>query len=326
MNSHPDQDVSWQQAFEQYRESRRTEVEDTTLRQQCSALKTFIRFVQENEISMDDLNGFYLESYYNELQNQGKAPVTLRTYMSNVFKFIEYLERVELVEQGLSEKVHKPSLNKDDEVRDSKIEPERLQAVVKHLEKFRYASRDHVILLLLWRTGMRRGALHSLDVDDLDTMDGNPVLRLEHRPDTRTRLKNGVEGERPVNVSGETFEVLEDYIEFNREQVEDDFGRRPLLTSGKGRYGKSSIADTVYYYTCPSVTGVGECSCPDDLTRSESRKCEMSVSPHVIRSASISHWRNQDVNVEIVSDRMDVSPDGSWIAYFEFWRERCLSR
>ena len=39
---------------------------------------------------------------------------------------------------------------------------------MEHLEKFRYASRDHVILLILWRTGIRNGSILEEYIRDND--------------------------------------------------------------------------------------------------------------------------------------------------------------
>ncbi|MFB6190260.1 MAG: site-specific integrase, partial [Candidatus Nanohaloarchaea archaeon] len=44
-------------------------------------------------------------------------------------------------------------------------------------------------------------------------------------------------------------------------------------------------------------------------TKETANQCEKSVSPHIIRQASITYWRSQDIPVEVVSDRMNVSRD-----------------
>lgn len=47
-------------------------------------------------------------------------------------------------------------------------------------------------------------------------------------------------------------------------------------------------------------------SCPDCKQRSN-KKCPETVSPHSIRRGSITHDLTEDVPVEVVGDRMDVS-------------------
>lgn len=45
------------------------------------------------------------------------------------------------------------------------------------------------------------------------------------------------------------------------------------------------------------------------VTGDDEAKCDEAVSPHAIRRGSITHFLSQDVPVEIVGDRMDVSRD-----------------
>lgn len=117
--------------------------------------------------------------------------------MTAVRQFLRYLERLDVAPAGIADKVHLPALQKGDRRRNKEIEPERLRETVQHLERFRYASRDHVILLILWRTGIRSGSLHSLDLKDFTELEDNGyVLQLRHRPDTDTPLKNSEDGER----------------------------------------------------------------------------------------------------------------------------------
>ena len=48
-------------------------------------------------------------------------------------------------------------------------------------------------------------------------------------------LKNGKEGERPIAVSAGLAGMLCDYIEHSRDDVVDDHGREPLLTTSYRR-------------------------------------------------------------------------------------------
>lgn len=228
--------------------------------------------------------------------------------MTAVRQFLRYLERFDATPPGIVDKVHLPALQKDDRRRDEEIEPERVRETVQHLERFKYASRDHIILLILWRTGIRNGALHSLDLEDFTELeDSSSVLQLSHRPETGTALKNGSDGERPVNLREEVAETIQAYIDHNRIETEDSHGRKPLLTSYNGRYSKDQIKKTVQYWTCPLVTGIGEaCDCEEEPVKENAKDCSRSRGPHCVRSASITYWRRNDIPVEVVSDRMNV--------------------
>lgn len=49
--------------------------------------------------------------------------------------------------------------------------------------------------------------------------------------------------------------------------------------------------------TCPDCTGTDDRTCPE------------AVSPHAFRRGGITHFLSQDVPVEVVGDRMNVSRD-----------------
>lgn len=70
--------------------------------------------------------------------------------------------------------------------------------------------REHVILALLWHTGIRLGALRAIDVADYDADDR--VIEIRHRLETGTPLKNKSAGVRDVNVSPNYASMLNAYI------------------------------------------------------------------------------------------------------------------
>lgn len=297
-----------EEAAEKYLEHRKTEVRDDTVRGESTPVRKFAEWIEDNEKELHQLNGFELQSFYDHLKKQEYAKVTLRNYMGAVRQFLFYLERLDAAPPGIGEKVHIPTLEKDDRRRSEEIDPERVQKIIDWLGKYRYASRDHVLMLILWHCGLRRGSVYSLDLQDFTQLEGSgPALVLNNREDTGTPLKNGEDGERPVNLNEDVAEVIQDYIDHNRIEQTDEHGRKPLITSRYGRYSKDQYRKTCLYFTCPEVTDIGTCSCSEPPAKEYAYECSKSVSPHVIRSASITYWRHNDVPVEVVSDRMNVS-------------------
>jgi hypothetical protein len=140
-----------------------------------------------------------------------------------------------------------------------------------------------------------------VDVDDVDL----DVERIElvHRPEQGTTLKNGEGGERLVAISSELAEMLADHIDTIRHNVVDDYDRRPLLTTEYGRMCRTTMRRKIYEITAPCYLNN---DCPD-CEEGDDRKCPEAVSPHAIRRGSITHYLTEDVPVEVVSDRMDVS-------------------
>ncbi|WP_313691611.1 site-specific integrase [Halorarum halobium] len=159
----------------------------------------------------------------------------------------------------------------------------------------------HVLIALLWETGMRMGASHAVDLTDVSFEDER--VELVHRPNQDTTLKNGKSGERFVAMSTELAKMLEDHVDEVRHDVTDDHGREPLLTTEHGRMCRTTIRRNVNRVTAPCYLNE---SCPD-CNHSTQEKCPEAVSPHAIRRGSITHFLTKDVPVEVVSDRMGVS-------------------
>lgn len=72
-----------------------------------------------------------------------------------------------------------------------------------------------------------------------------------HRPHDDTRLKNGVRGERPAAITPDRADLLEGYVEHNRFEQVDEYGREPLFTSTVDRKNGISIRCTVYTVISP---------------------------------------------------------------------------
>lgn len=191
------------------------------------------------------------------------------------------------------------------------LEPDRAPDIINHLKIIKYASRPHVICVLLWRTAMRLGALRALDVGDFHPDDR--CLELRHRPESETPLKNGLDAERFVAVGPYYVKVINDYIEHTRDPVTDEYGRQPLITSSQGRLTAVPIRRTVYRWTQPCEIG----DCPHDKEpatcewrhRDYLSGCPSSRSPHGVRRGALTRMLQEGVPEEIVSDRANVSGD-----------------
>jgi integrase len=230
--------------------------------------------------------------------------------MDTLRVFVRWLESVDGVEQGLSEKVLSPSITPDENSRDVMLEGDRASKILAHLEKYEYASIEHVAIALMWHTMMRVGGVHAADVDDYDPQ--GQSLKIRHRPDEGTPIKNQGEGERMVALTEEICSLIDDWLENQRPSVTDEYGREPLLATRQGRPNKTTLRAYVYRWTrpctysseCPHDRDLGEC---DALGHDEASKCPSSVSPHAIRRGSITHRLNSDMPDKVISDRANVT-------------------
>ena len=96
---------------------------------------------------------------------------------------------------------------------------------------------------------MRMGGASALDLDNYYPKE--QYLEINHRPKSGTQIKNKSQGERLVAISTQIRELLDDRIANKRPDGTDDYDRKPLVTSTRGRVAKSTIRTYVYRWTRP---------------------------------------------------------------------------
>ena len=309
------------QALEMYQEGRRDELSESTLSAQIYRLESFLQWCDEEGVdNLNDLTGrdlYAFRVWRREGQGDGRkevATITLRGQLATLRAFLRFCADIDAVDEDLYTKVPLPSVSGAEGVSDTTLEPDRAIEILDYLQRYEYASRRHVTLLLLWHTGARGGGIRALDLDDCDLDVDKPGLQFAHRPETGTPLKNGDNGERWNSISGHVAGVLLDYIEGPRKSVTDEYGRVPLLTTNAGRPAISTIRDTLYAVTRPCWRGA-ECPHDRDLEECEATgyakmsKCPSSRSPHDVRSGRVTAYRRDDVPRRVVGDRLDASDD-----------------
>ena len=301
--------TSPQTAVNLYTDARKDEVAKATRKSQQYRLGKFVEWCgQEGIENMNVLTGRDCYQYRIWLQNTDLKAYTVQGIMSTLKTFVAFCERIEVVQGGLSDKILIPKVDVEDRTRDTILDAQRAHDIREHLRKFQWSSRSHVIFEILWHIPVRVGGLHSLDVEDFDEQDQR--LELTHRPNRETTLKNGSDGERPVALSDVVTEIVADYIQYNRTDVTDEYGRQPLITSEKGRLCKSQIRRVVGYVTQPCMVE----PCPHGKTPEhcewrtfhDSHSCPSASNPHDLRRGSITHMKNEDVPTEVISDRANA--------------------
>jgi site-specific recombinase XerD len=271
-------------------------------------LQKFLEWCETEGITnLNELTGRSLYEYRLWRKEDGDLnTVSLRTQLCTLRAFMRFCESIDAVEPDLHDEILLPSLDTNEDARTEMLDPERAQEIRNHLEQFEYASRKHLIIEVFWSTSARLGAVQSLDVGDFDA--DNQSLAFRHRPDNGTTLKNRDSGERIVAISDDTTQVISDYINHTRPDVEDEYGRKPLIATESGRMSQSNIRALTYSMTRPCQYG-GDCRCAEKHNYSYASRCEWSRSPHTLRRGSLTHLLKNDVPKQIVGDRADVSTD-----------------
>lgn len=296
----------------------RSDIRPRTKAEYRRKLEYFLTFAEKVDLeNLNELSGREITEYRTWRREESSdlvdalAPKTMNDDMHLFRDFVAYLESIEAVKDGLSDKVNIPEV--DDNSRDIELDPERLERILDYLEQFEYATFEHVIVLLLAKTSRRLGGIVGLDLGDYHQDETDPYLEFRHRPETP--LKNGEDSEGRVSLPPVVNDVISAYIEMHRHDVEDEYGRKPLLTSRHGRPSTSTIRRVVYKLTRPCA--IGE-SCPHgkspDTCEAASSgdaasRCESSRSPHALRHGSLTELLRENVPTEVICDRGDLTPE-----------------
>ena len=330
------------EALELWLERQEMDKSESTVQSYRYRVRPFVEFLEDEGIeNLNDLNGRLLLRFDSMRRSSGDVQKnTLNNQLGTIRQFLEFGIKANAVEPVVASQVDIPHVSKDERINREKLPTQRAKDILEFLDRFEYASRDHVIAFLLWETGARVGSLRALDLEDVyldeDDLDrlryqedlgvGESVLEdilagvelpfvyFRHRPETDTPLKKQDSGERPVNISKELGEVLEVYIEFRRVEATDEHGRKPLLTSKKapGRVTVSGIRIRAYEMTQPCQVGK-ECPHDRDPEDCEARehgqksRCPSVRSPHKWRTGSVTWHRDRGWPPEEIAVKMATS-------------------
>ena len=310
-------------ALDYYVDARQYDLADDTVSTHRYRLESFVRWLTSDEhgdgkvVNVNDVDLRTVHAYrvFKREENwPDEDPcnaVTMQGQVSTLRVFFEYLAGIDAVPSDFHEKIRLPKVQDGEDVDERILEAERAHAILDYLHSWEYATPQHVTMLLFWRTSCRLGDLRALDLQDFDRDEG--AVSFRHRPKAGTPLKNQASGERDASLKSHVVDVVEDYIEGpHRDDVTDEFGRSPLLTTAHGRPVTTTLRNWMYRWTQPCA--IGE-QCPDDRDpdecdatyHSQLSGCPFSLSPHPIRAGSITAHRDAGTPREVVSDRGDVS-------------------
>ena len=305
--------ITPEEAVKRYLRRRSNELAESSIATHRSSLNHFIRWCELEEIdNLNTLNGRKIQEYLDWRTEEAPTSVdelaakSEKTQIDITRKFIEICVAIDAVPAGLHERIPSFRISNDEEVCEEILERDRVEEVLEHLETYHFASRSHIIWLLLAEFGPRIGGLRSFDVEDF--LPDEKALKLRSRPDKGTRLKNGDASERSVALlSDKSVEAIQAFIEKQRVEVVDKYDRRPLLTTRNGRIGASTIRKIVYKWSCPTAIG-NECEHDEEMTTSDAWSCPNNVSAHPIRRGTITHLLRNEIPINVISSRFDVSP------------------
>lgn len=307
--------LSPREAMDRWLTKLQAERAESTISTYYYRLKLFVEWCEDQEIDeIGAVTGWDIEQFELHRREQNPTTVSLNNEFTTLKVWFEYLARIEVVDDDTPDKIDIPQPDPEEKSSDVKLHEDAAEALLSHFrnDPADYGTRNHALLELLWHVGARANAIVALDLRDLrETDDGTRYLTFENRPETGTRLKKGINGERPVRLSTTVWDVLDHYIENYRIDVHDEYGRQPLITSRDGRPTEGTIRDWTYQATLPCLHS--ECPHGNDpltcqfLQYEKAGGCPSSRSPHHVRTGAITWMRNRGIPAEIVAERVNAS-------------------
>lgn len=296
------------EAYRLWNESRMNELAQATLELQGWQIETFLTYLDEQNIEdMRDVSGRTVHEFRINLDSELKQN-TVAQRIATVTRFLRFCASIDAVDPSVPERIDLPK--RDGKPRTERLDEEQAEAALTYHRRFEYGSDKHALLALTWQTAIRSGTIRGLDTADLQ--ESRNRIRVRHRPDTDTPLKNGASAERYVALSADVTETLVDYVQYQRPDVADDHERIPLFATDKGRPSINTFRRWFQAATRPCLYG----DCPHDRDQSdceaaqsirEAKECPSSVSGHPVRRGAITRFLRDDVPEKAISDRCNVS-------------------
>jgi len=300
-----------QQAVDDFLKEKKAEVAKSSWRNYKYPLGYLVEFCDEQDIEyIGDITGYDLKKFKTQRRSDDINNVTLYNNLSVIRVFLQWCEEAQLLKQDFHKLVQLPPIDDGQIVSSDKLELDEVEDILDYLYKFEYATRRHAVFQLMWHTCIRMGTVMALDLDDY--LPRKQQLRVRHRPESDTPLKNKSDAERKVNLGDDLCEVLDDYIDVHRVELTDDHGRKPLFTTPTRRLYDTILRKDMYAITRPCFVGQ-ECPHDRDLdeceatNKKQASKCPSSISAHPLRRSAITYHLNQNAPKEKVSERADVS-------------------
>jgi len=308
--------IAPREAVELYIDDIQAGKSSATVRSHESRLSHFTQWCEDPDLgdieNMNNVTGRHTHRFKLWRRNEGGINrVTEKTQIDTLRVFLRFAASIDAVPEDLPPKVLSPTLGDTEGAKDEMLDGDVVKGILDHLAKYRYASPQHVAVVLLWRCLLRRGAVRGLDVKDFDPDELS--LRIAHRPETDTPLKNQGAGERYVALRESTAALLDDYLASgDRWAKSDEHGRQPLLTTRYGRPHVTTIQSYVYGATrpclvtneCPHDREIDECDAA--AQRMHASQCPSTIGPHSLRRSAITYWLNNDVPKNAIVERANV--------------------
>ncbi len=239
-----------------------------TIRNYRTDIAHFLRFCDETSVDPFALTRGDFRAYLGRLRESGAAPASITRRTTTIHGFYRYLQREGAADRDL---LYGVALPKKPKRLPKVIEPPHIKALIEAPETSTpQGLRDRAILELLYGAGLRVSELVGLDVDSLDLIDGQAIVR-------------GKGAKERVALFGEpAAHALQAYLSVRPELA--DASERALFLN---RSGKRLSARSIQYAVRRYALAAG---IPEE------------AHPHLLRHSFATHLLDGGADIRIVQD------------------------
>ncbi|UCG70755.1 MAG: tyrosine-type recombinase/integrase [Thermoplasmata archaeon] len=252
-----------------------------------TSLRIFIKYLESLGRSVTEVGKNELRSYIDYLKNERKISIkTIENHFAAMSSFYEYLAFEDQVEKNPVLPVRKRYLRSYKKDGNNGGQTRKLISVdeMSRLVNSIMNARDRALLTLLAKTGIRRGEIVKIDVDDVDFSKGTIKLK-----------KTAKRTNRVVLFDDETEHVLKEWLSMRRHYTKPDV-KALFVTKSGSRLNKNGVYDTVISHA--KRLGFHD---------SNSDKLEDHFTPHCCRHWFTTHLRRAGMPREHIQElRGDV--------------------
>jgi integrase/recombinase XerD len=153
---------------------------DETLRRYRSSIKQYLAYLNEHGVPLLDVDKHVLHEYIHERRSRGAGQKTLENDLSGITGLYEWLVFEDYMERNPVPGVRKRYLRRYKQENDADVESPRRLLTVEEMSLLINSvvdTRDKAIMTLLAKTGVRRGELIAMDVEDVDWSEQSITLK-----------------------------------------------------------------------------------------------------------------------------------------------------
>jgi len=272
--------------------------DDHTIQSYCSNLRLFFEYIHlpPNEITNTHLDKFLRYLRHEKViirgtkTKTGASKSTINSYFSSLHSYYDYLEFSDQIENNPIPKFRRRYLRHIK--KDTGPENTRQIITIQQMAELVYTTEDPMIkaiIMVLAKTGVRRGELIAMDLEDMDMAKG--VIYLKPTAKRSNRF---------VFIDPETIEALEAYLE-NR------INPSPALFVSNTQRGVYRVSrNYVYRSVCENALRLGLHD-PDKLLidKFTPHCCRHWFTTHLSR-AGMSRQHLQALRGDVVKDAVDI--------------------